>query len=172
MPCLYKVFIKDIVERVKSRIIENTVGYWQRVYISKRDWQDAIFCLKTPINDFGHSSSKFYTLSVDFRDAFGSLSQECLIKSLLEYSIEQTYCYIIADVYQKSHFEVLCDEGLSKEFELTVGEKMGDPARHFWFILALDKTLRKLVEVSIAEHRRTRSPQDNIIRPAPWKNSK
>ena len=37
LPCLYKVFIKGIVERVKSRIIENTVGYWQRAYISKRD---------------------------------------------------------------------------------------------------------------------------------------
>ena len=79
LPCLYKVFIKGIVERVKSRIIENTVGYWQRAYISNRDRQDLIFCLKTAINDFPHSSSKFYTLFVDFRDAFGSSSQEYLI---------------------------------------------------------------------------------------------
>ena len=51
-----------------------------------------------------------------------------IFKSLLEYGIKQTYCYIIANVYQKSHFEVFCDKGLSKEYELTVGEKMGDPA--------------------------------------------
>ena len=157
LPCLYKVFIKGIVERVKSRIIEN-IGYWQRAYISKRDRQDLIFCLKTAIDDFRHSSSKFYTLFVDFRDAFGSLSQEYLIKCLLEYGIQQTYRYIIADVYQKSHSEVLCDEGLSKEFELTVGEKTGDPASPFWFILALDKTLRKVVEVSFAEHRIINKP--------------
>ena len=96
-----------------------------------------------------------------------SLSQEYLIKSLLEYGIEQTYSYIIADVYQKSHFEVLCDEGLSKEFELTVGEKTGDPASPFWFILALDKTLWKVVEVSIAEHRTINKPIINQNRIAP-----
>ena len=95
---------------------------------------------------------------VDFRAAFGSLSQEYLIKSLLEYNIKQTYCHIIADVYQKSHFEVLCDEGLSKEFELTVGEKKGDPASPFWFILASDKTLLKAVDVSIPEHRTINKP--------------
>ena len=57
-------------------MIENTVGYWQRAYISKRDWQDLLFCLKTATDDFRHSSSKFYTLFMEFRDAFGSLSQE------------------------------------------------------------------------------------------------
>ena len=54
--CLYKVFIKGIVERDKSRIIENTVGYWQRAYISNRDRQDLTFCLKTAIDDFRRSS--------------------------------------------------------------------------------------------------------------------
>ena len=101
LPCLYKVFIKCIVERIKSTIIENTVGYWQRAYISKRDRQELIFCLKTAIDDFRHSKSRFYALFVDFRDAFGSISQESLIKSLLECGIEQTYCYIIADARGK-----------------------------------------------------------------------
>ena len=67
LPCSYKVFIKGIVERDKSRIIENTVGYWQQAFISKRDQQDLIFCLKTATNDFRHSSSKFYTVLVEFR---------------------------------------------------------------------------------------------------------
>ena len=103
LPCLYKVFIKCIVERIKSTIIEHTIGYWQRAYISKRDRQELIFCLKTAIDDFRHSNSRFYALFVDFRDAFGSISQESLIKSLLECGIERTYCYIIADIYQNSH---------------------------------------------------------------------
>ena len=59
---------------------------------------------------------------------------------------------------------MLCDEGLGKEFELTVGEKMGDPATPFWFILASDKTLRKVVEVSITEHRTINKPIINQIR--------
>ena len=44
------------------------------------------------------------------------------------------------------------------EFELTVGEKTGNPESPFWFILALDKTLRKVVEVSIGEHRIINKP--------------
>ena len=74
---------------------------------------------------------------------------------------------IIADVYQKSHFEVMCDEGLSKEFGLTVDEKTGDPASPFLFILALDKTLRKVVEVLIAEHSIINKPIINQNRIAP-----
>ena len=62
---------------------------------------------------------------------------------------------------------MLCDEGLSKEFELTVGEKTGDPASPFWFTLDLDKTLRKVVEVSIAEHRIINKPIINQNRIAP-----
>ena len=127
LPCLYKVFIKCLVEHIKSTIIENTIRYWQQAYISKRDRQVLIFCLKTAIDDFRYSNLRFYALFVDFRDAFGSISQESLIKSLLECGIEQTYCYIIVDIYQNSHFEVLCDEGLSKEFKLTIGEKTWDP---------------------------------------------
>ena len=107
-------------------------------------------CLKTAIDDFRHSNSRFYALFVDFRDAFGSISQGSLIKSLLECGIEQAYCYIIADIYQNSHFEVLCDEGLSKEFELTNGEKTGDPGSPFWFIILLDKILRKVIVQSIS----------------------
>ena len=44
---------------------------------------------------------------------------------------------------------------------------MGDPASLFWFILALDKTLRKVVEVSIAEHRIINKPIINQNRIAP-----
>ena len=62
LPCLYNVFIKCIAEGIKSTIIENTIGYWQRAYISKRDRQELIFCLKTATDDFRHSNSRFYAL--------------------------------------------------------------------------------------------------------------
>ena len=67
----------------------------------------------------------------------------------------------------KLTFEVLCDEGLSKEFELTIGEKTGDPGSPFWFIILLDKILRKVIEVSITEHRTIKKPIENRKRIAP-----
>ena len=46
---------------------------------------------------------------------------------------------------------MLFDEG--KKFELTVGERTGDPASPSWFLLTLDKTLRKVAEVLTAGHK-------------------
>ena len=52
--------------------------------MKERGRQELSFCLKTAIDDFKHLSTKFYAIFVDFRDAFGSLDQVCLIKTLLE----------------------------------------------------------------------------------------
>ena len=80
LPCIYKLFIKAIVNRILPRVRENILGYWQRAYLEKRDRQDLIFCLRAAIDDFRHQSSKFYALFIDFRDAFGSLKQSHMIK--------------------------------------------------------------------------------------------
>ena len=127
LPCLYKLFMKCLVSRIKHRVMNNIVGYWQRAYLPSRDRQELIFCLKTALDDFRHISSPFYGLFIDFRDAFGSIKQEVMIQDLIDAGIEKPYCSIIADIYQDSFFEVLCDDGLSKEIELTVGVKTGDP---------------------------------------------
>ena len=120
--------MKAIVNRILPRVRENILGYWQRAYLEKRDPQDLIFCLKTAIDNFRHQSSKFYALFINFHDAFGSLKQSHMIKQLVECGIEETYCRIIADIYQDLHFEVICDQGISKEFNLNIGCKTGDPA--------------------------------------------
>ena len=67
-----------------------------------------------------------------------------MIKNLSACGIEETYCKIVLDIYQDSHFEVICDEGLSKEFALKTGCKTGDPASPIFFILNIDKSLRGL----------------------------
>ena len=113
--------MKAIVNRILPRIRENIFGYWQRAYLEKRDRQDLIFCLKTAIDDFRHQSSKFYA-------PFIALKQSHMIKRLVECGIEETYCRIIADTYQDSHFEVICDQSISKKFNLNMGYKTGDPA--------------------------------------------
>ena len=134
LPCLYKLFIKCLLERIKSTVINNSISYWQRAYMEKRDCQEQIFCMKTATDDFKHRSSTFYASFIDFKDAFGSLDHRFLIYSLPESGIEHTYCRIIADIYKDSHTEVTCGEGLSKEFLRTVGCKTGDPGSPIYFI--------------------------------------
>ena len=114
----------------------------------KRGCEDLIFCLKTAIDDFRRQSSKFYALFIGFRDAVSSLKQSHMIKRLAECRTEETYCRIIADIYQDWHFEVICDQGISKEFNLNIGCKTGDPASPIFFIIDLDKSLRGVVELA------------------------
>ena len=121
LSCVYKLFMKCLLKRITPRLTENVIGFWQRAYLKKRDRQELIFCVKTAIEDFKHMSSKFYGLFINFRDAFGSLDQSHMIKNLAACGIEETYCKIVLDIYQDSHFEVICDEG--KEFALKTGRK-------------------------------------------------
>ena len=119
---------------------------------------------QTAKDDFRRESSKVYALFIDFRDAFGSLKQSHMIKRLVECGIEETYCRIIADIYQDSHFEVICDQGISKEFNLNIGCKTGDPARPIFFIIDLDRSLRGLVELA---HIQLKVPIGRPISPIP-----
>ena len=117
--------------------------------IKDRDRQELIFLMKTAIDDFRHTSSRFYAIFVDFRDAFGSLDQEYLIRSLLDSGIGKTYCLLIADIYQDSYFQVICGKELSREFSLTIGTKTGDPLSAILFIVTLDRSLKDVHNTAI-----------------------
>ena len=101
------------------------------------------------MDHFKRISSRFYTVFVDFRDAFGSVDQKYLIRALLDSGVEKLYCELIADIYEESHFEVICGNQLSKEFALLVGTKTGDPLSAVLFIIVLDNSLKEVHHLAI-----------------------
>ena len=149
LPTIYKIFSKCLCNRIIPKVVGTAVNFWQRAYIRKRDRQELIFLMQTAIDDFKHTSSHFYTLFVDFRDAFGSIDQRYLIRTLLDSGVEKLYCELIADIYEESHFEVICGKQLSKEFELPIGTKTGDPLSAVLFIIVLDKSLKEVHHLAI-----------------------
>ena len=149
LPTFYKLFAKCLVNRILPKIIDTSVRFWQRAYIKERNRQELIFLLKTAIDDFRHISSKFYTIFVDFHNAFGSLNQDYLIRTLLNSDIAKGYCEIIVDIYQDSHFQVICGKELTKEFLLTKGMKTGCPLSAVLFIIDLDKSLKEVHNLAI-----------------------
>ena len=149
LPTIYKSFAKYLVNRILPKLIGSAVQFWQRAYIKDRDRQELIFLMKTAIDDFRHTSSPFYAIFVDFSDAFGSLDQEYLIRSLLDSGIEKTYCLLIADIYQDSYFQVICGKELSREFSLTIRTKTGDPLSAILFIVTLDRSLKDVHNTAI-----------------------
>ena len=80
--------------------------------------------------------------------AFGSIDQRYLIRTLLDSGVEKLYCELIADIYEESHFEVICGQQLSKEFELPIGTKTG-PLSTVLFIIVLDKSLKEVHHLAI-----------------------
>ena len=145
-------------------VVGTAIHFWQRAYIKERDRQELIFTLKTAIDDFKHSSSRFYALFIDFRDASGSINQDFLIQTLLECNIEKVYIDIIADIYQSSQFQIICGESLSKEFPLSKGTKPGCQLSALLFVIILDKCLKKVYIQAITE----RSIQNNsCVTPLP-----
>ena len=80
---------------------------------------------------------------VDFRDVFGSVDQKYLIRALLGSGVEKLYCELMADIYEESHFEIICGNQLSKEFASPVGTKTGDSLSAVLFIIALDNSLKE-----------------------------
>ena len=137
LPIVYKIFVKCLRKRILPTVVDTAINFWQRAYIKNRDRQELIFCLKTAIDDFKHISSKFYALFIDFRAAFGSLDQRYLIRTLLESGVHKQYCEIIADIYQESHFQVICGKELKRELSLTVGTKTGCPLSALLFVIDL-----------------------------------
>ena len=149
LPTVYKIFAKCLTKPILPTVVDTAINFWQRAYIKNRDGQELIFCLKTAIDDFKHISSKFYALFIDLRDAFGSLDQRYLIRTLLESGVHKQYCEIILDIYQESHFQVICGKELTREFSLTVGTKTGCPLSALLFVIDLDKSLKEVHSLAI-----------------------
>ena len=74
LPTIYKVFTKCLLARILPWLEENKpLSSSQKAYISRQRMNEHVFCLKTGIDDFKHDSIKFYVVSLDFRDALGTL---------------------------------------------------------------------------------------------------
>ena len=68
------------------------------------------------MDDFRHLSTKFYTVFIDFADAFGSVKHTFIFESLEHFNIPAIYNCLIEDLYIYSYFEVICGFELTKCF--------------------------------------------------------
>lgn len=114
----------------------------QKAYISRRGMDEHVFCLKTGKDDFKHESSKFYTIFLDFRDAFGTLSHKVMLNALEEIQLPQPFVNIISNVYQGSFLQVICGQQLTEPISLKVGIKTGCPWSAVNFVLALNQWMK------------------------------
>lgn len=67
----------------------------------------ACILFQTAIDDFKHESTKFFSVFLDFRDAFWTLSHNIMIRALEEIHLPEMYTDIIKDVYMGSFIQVI-----------------------------------------------------------------
>ena len=97
LPVSYKILSKTICKRI-APFFSDTIAFWQRAFLVKRDRQELIFTLKTSIDDFRHMSTMFHLIFIDFVDAFGSVSHDYIFSTLKEFGIPHIYCCLIEDL--------------------------------------------------------------------------
>ena len=81
--------------------------------VNRQGMNEHVFCLKTGIDYFKHESCRLYSVFLDFRDAFGTLTHNVMIKSLEEIQLPQLYIDIVKDVYKGSFIQVICGKAHS-----------------------------------------------------------
>ena len=116
----------------------------QKAYKDRQGMNEHVFCLKTGVDDFKHESCKLYTVFLDFRDAFGTLSHKMMPSALEEIHLPQPFVDIIKAVYRGSFLQVICGHQLTEPIPLQVGIKTGCPWSAVNFILAINQWLKWL----------------------------
>ena len=146
-PTVYKVLMKCLLARILPWLVDTgTLSPKQKAYIDRQGMNEHVFCLKTGIDDFKHESCKFYTVFLDFRDAFGTLSHNMMLRTLEEIHLPQPFVDIITDVYKGSFLQVICGDQLTEPVPLQVGIKTGCPWSAVNFILAINQWLKWLCQ--------------------------
>ena len=84
-------------------------------------------------------SAKSYSVFLDFRDAFGTLPHNIMIKALEEIHLPQVYTDIIKDAYKSSFIQVIFGVQLTEQIPLRLGIKTGCLWSAVNFILALNQ---------------------------------
>ena len=90
----------------------------QKAYIARQGMNEHVFCLKTGVDDFKHESCKLFTVFLDFRDAFGTLSHKIMLNALKEIHLPQPFADIITDVYKGYFLQVICGHQLTEPIPL------------------------------------------------------
>lgn len=71
--------------------------------------------------------SELCLLSLDIKNAFGSVSHEAITPALKKQGIGDRFAEIINDMYNNAYTRILTDEGLSEPVLITIGVKQGEP---------------------------------------------
>lgn len=143
--------MKCMLSRILPWLVETGIlSPKQKAYINRQGMNEHVFCLKTGIDDFKHSSTKFFTVFLDFCDAFGTLLHDVMFHTLDGIRLPQLHVDIIKDVYNNSYIQVICGSALTDPIPLKIGIKTGCLWSAINFILPINSWMKWLCQCAPA----------------------
>ena len=110
----YKLFMKLIQARHMKWIVDTKrLSHLQKGSMPRNGLMEHVFCLKTAISDFMHTSGKLFLGFVDLKDAFGSINHQFMLRELRQMGYPELFVNLTKDVYTGSTFQIKCSSGLT-----------------------------------------------------------
>ena len=142
---MYKIYMKLIQSRMLPWITStNRLSARQKGSLPRNGLQEHVFNLKSAIDDFKHSSGRFFTTFVDIRDAYGSVDHLVMLQAMERAGYPQKVIDITRDIYTHSTFQVQTRGLLTRKITRARGIIQGCPWSAIAFVQSLDPWIRWL----------------------------
>ncbi|CAH2096381.1 unnamed protein product [Euphydryas editha] len=142
LPSLYKLFSSCILSRITAKIDENQ-PVEQAGFRKGYSTVDHIHVLESILEKYKEFQRPLYLAFVDYQKAFDSISHKSIWKALADNKIDQTYCNIIRNIYERSTSRVKLETS-GPEIKIKRGVKQGDPLSPKLFIAVLENIFKNL----------------------------
>lgn len=98
------------------------------------------------IHDAARNRKSLYILTIDFRDAFGSVPHKLIKKNLRDLGFDMNFVKSILASYDGSTTRIVSNNRTSRELFINKGVKQGCPLSPTLFNICLESLLRKLAQ--------------------------
>ena len=105
-----------------------------------------ITCVNELMAHATRNNKNIEILTIDFKDAFGSISHKQIYKSLLKIGFPESFCKMIKSLYKDSITNISGRSGRSEDVYLRRGVKQGCPLSPLLFNICLDPLLKLINE--------------------------
>ncbi len=142
---IYKVFAAVMARRLASYAIrEKKISSTQKGFLPTDGCAEHTFLMESLLSDSKRRRKTLRIAWLDLCNAFGSIPHDLLWEMMDRLQIPSPFTALCREIYNDSHQQVLCEEGITPAIPLRTGIKQGCPLSPLLFNLALEALLPAL----------------------------
>lgn len=141
---LYRVIMShvakcfQIMNNVKQFISKDQKGF----KFSVNGTAEHVATVNELISNATRNNQEIHIVTIDFADAFGSVSHKLIYKALTSIGFPEDFCGLIKNLYNNNTTSFLVKGQLSKEIHIEKGVRQGCPLSPLLFNICLDPLLK------------------------------